>query len=309
MLGTRLLVGFSMVGFMVALLCADEWLAPWFPLWFLLAIVVLEAAALELVDLLGVISLRASRNTVFGGVLALVIANWIPHLMGRLGLADAHSTLAALYDGIDPVSALSWPLMTYVAVVMAAFVVRSVQFPERGSTMASIASTVLVVAYVGLLGSFIIQLRWFDGRFHGLIPLLFLIGTAKGADTGAFATGRLAGRNKLWPRLSPNKTVEGALGGLAAGVAASLIIAAIARFVLAAPTLDWPAAAGFGVVVSLVAQLGDLMESMIKRDCARKDASAAVPGFGGVLDVIDSLLFAAPVAFGYWLWLGPWPPF
>ena len=67
------------------------------------------------------------------------------------------------------------------------------------------------------------------------------------------------------------------------------------------PTLGWGAAAGFGVVVGTAAQLGDLMESMIKRDCARKDASDAVPGFGGVLDVLDSLLFAAPVAFGYWL--------
>ena len=64
-------------------------------------------------------------------------------------------------------------------------------------------------------------------------------------------------------------------------------------------------AAGFGVVVGIAAQLGDLMESMIKRDCARKDASDAVPGFGGVLDVLDSLLFAAPVAYGYWLWFGP----
>ena len=60
-----------------------------------------------------------------------------------------------------------------------------------------------------------------------------------------------------------------------------------------------------GVVVGVAAQLGDLMESIIKRDCARKDASAVVPGFGGVLDVLDSLLFAAPVAFGYWLCLGP----
>jgi phosphatidate cytidylyltransferase len=305
MLGTRLLVGFSMVGFMVALLCADEWLAPWFPFWFLLAVVALGAAALELVELLGAIGVRPSGNTVFGGVLALVVANWLPHLLDRFGISPGDSAVATYYDPMDPVSALSWPLMTYVAVVMAAFVVRSVQFPEPGSTMATIAGTVLVVAYVGLLGSFIIQLRWFEGPYHGVLPIVFLIATAKGADTGAFTAGRLAGRHKLWPRLSPNKTIEGALGGLVAGVAAALIVAALARLVLRVPTLDWPAAAGFGVVVGLVAQLGDLMESMIKRDCARKDASDAVPGFGGVLDVLDSLLFAAPVAFGYWLWLGP----
>ena len=86
---------------------------------------------------------------------------------------------------------------------------------------------------------------------------------------------------------------------------AALITAAVARYLLQVPTLGWAAAIGFGVIVSTAAQVGDLMESMIKRDCARKDASAAVPGFGGVLDVIDSLLFAAPVAFAYWLAFGP----
>jgi phosphatidate cytidylyltransferase len=305
MLATRLLIGFSMVAGMIALVCADEWLAPWFPLWFLLAVVVLGTAALEMVELLSATGSRPSGNTVFGGVLAVVIANWVPHLLGLVGLDVSHSPTSGLYDPMDPISALSWPLLTFVAVVMAAFVVRSVQFPESGSTMATIAGTVLAVAYVGLLGSFIIQIRWFEGRYHGLVPIVFLIATAKGADTGAFTAGRLAGRNKLWPRLSPNKTVEGAIGGLFAGVAASLLVAAIARFLLRIPTLDWGAAAGYGLVVGLAAQLGDLMESMIKRDCARKDASAAVPGFGGVLDVIDSLLFAAPVAFGYWLWIGP----
>jgi phosphatidate cytidylyltransferase len=164
---------------------------------------------------------------------------------------------------------------------------------------------VLAVAYVGLLGSFVIQLRWFDGRFHGLLPLLFLFTTAKGADTGAFMLGRMAGRHKLWPRLSPNKTIEGAAGGLIAGILGSLLVAAIAHNLLQVPTLGWWAALGFGAIVGSAAQLGDLMESMIKRDCEQKDASENLPGFGGVLDVLDSLLFAGPVAFGFWLIFGP----
>jgi phosphatidate cytidylyltransferase len=68
--------------------------------------------------------------------------------------------------------------------------------------------------------------------------------------------------------------------------------------------LGWRAAVGFGLAVGAAAQLGDLMESMIKRDCAQKDASDTLPGFGGVLDVLDSLLFAGPVAYGYWLLVG-----
>src|SRR5262249_4644337 len=150
----------------------------------------------------------------------------------------------------------------------------------------------------------LIQLRWLDGPWHGTIPLLALVATAKGADTGAYTFGRILGRHKLWPRLSPKKTVEGALGGMFVGVLASVLVFGFARWVVPSRAPSWSDAIGFGLLVGAAAQLGDLMESMIKRDCARKDASATLPGFGGVLDVLDSLLFAGPVAYGYWIWLG-----
>jgi phosphatidate cytidylyltransferase len=306
MLGTRLVIGFAMVGFMLVVLCADEWFAPWFPFWFVLAIGALGAAALELVGLMSATDARPSGNSVFGGVMALVVANWVPHVLRPLGLALGEAAQSALYyDPMAPITALAWPFLAFVAVLMGAFLIRSVQYPEPGSTMATLSGTVLAIAYIGLLGSFIIQLRWFEGGYHGVIPIAYLIATSKGADTGAYTTGRMAGRHKLWPRLSPNKTIEGAVGGLVAAVLAALTVAAVARYLLREPTLSWGAATGYGLVVGVVAQLGDLMESMIKRDCARKDASDAVPGFGGVLDVLDSLLFAAPVAFGYWLAFGP----
>jgi phosphatidate cytidylyltransferase len=303
MLSTRLVIGLSMVGGLLAVLYFDEYVAPWYPIWFLLSVLTMGAASLELVGLLGATSARPSGNTVFGGVMALVVSNWMPHLMDQL-LTNPRP-MAEIFDPLAPVSDLSWPLLTFVAVVMVAFVVQSAQFQRPGATMATIAASVLAVAYVGLLGSFIIQLRWFDGRYHGIVPLVYLVATSKGADTGAYAVGRLAGRKKLWPQVSPNKTIEGALGGLVAGMAAALIVEAVARYLLHVPTLGWSRAAGFGLVVGPAAQLGDLMESMIKRDCERKDASDAVPGFGGVLDVVDSLLFAGPVAYGYWLLFGP----
>ena len=304
MLGTRLVIGLSMVAGILLVLCLDEWLAPWFPIWFVLSLIAMGASARELVGLLHASSARPSGNTVFGGVMALVVANWAPHVTAAM-LATPRMAAALPYDPAAPVGALAWPLCTFVAIVMGAFVIQSAQFDQPGRTMATIAGTVLTVAFVGLLGSFMIQMRWFDGPYHGILPLVFLVATAKGADTGAYTFGRIAGRHKLWPRLSPNKTIEGAVGGLIAGVAAALIVAAIARFGLRVPTLSWPSAVGFGLIVGSAAQLGDLMESMIKRDCARKDASDAVPGFGGVLDVLDSLLFAAPIAYGYWLWFGP----
>ena len=174
---------------------------------------------------------------------------------------------------------LAWPFLCFVAVLMVSFVVQSLQFEKPGRTWPRSPGRSLAVAYVGLLGSFTIQMRWFEGRHQGIMALVFLVATAKGADTGAYTLGRLAGRHKLWPSLSPQQ--DGRRGAWAAscfGVVAALLVAAIARYVLRVPTLDWPIAAGYGLVVGAVAQLGDLMESMIKRDCERKDASDRRPG-------------------------------
>ncbi|MGE3818980.1 MAG: phosphatidate cytidylyltransferase [Isosphaeraceae bacterium] len=297
MLGTRLVSGVTMAAVLVAILYADEWMAPWFPLWLILTLTVMGLASLELIGLLHDSSARPSRGVLFGGVLAVVLSNWAPHVLG----ADQDPS----YDALGPVSALGWTLMAFTAVAMLCFFAESLQYEKPGATMATIAGTLLGVTYLGLFSAFVIQLRWFDGPYHGLLPVGFLFATAKGSDVGAYSIGRIAGRHKLWPKLSPNKTIEGSVGGLIVGVAGSLGVAALAREVLGVPTLSWPSAIGFGLVVGASAQLGDLMESMIKRDCERKDASDTVPGFGGVLDVIDSPLFAGPVAFGFWLLFGP----
>ena len=303
MLSTRLLFGLLMIFGLLLALWIDEWFAPWYPFWLLISGGVMIAASRELVHLLASTTLRPSANSVFGGVLALLIANWVPHVAVDV---EIHDGLAALnYDPARPQAALSFILLSFVVVVMVSFVVQSLQFEKPGRATLRIAGTLFVLGYVGLLGSFIIQMRWFEGRHEGLVALLFLVSAAKGADTGAYTVGRLAGRHKLWPALSPQKTIEGAIGGLIFAVAASLIVAAISRYGLELPVLTWGHAALFGLIIGIVAQIGDLMESMIKRDCERKDASDAVPGFGGILDVADSLLFAGPVAFVFWLRYGP----
>jgi phosphatidate cytidylyltransferase len=304
MLGTRLATGLTLVVVLLAILIFDERLAPWFPLWFVTSLVVMVLCALELVSLLDATTARPSGNTVLGGTIALVIANWMPHVVRELTV-DHGRIVPPIYDPAATIDVMAWPLWTFVAILMATFLSQSLQFRKPGQTMATIAGTILAVAYIGLLGSFMIQIRWFDGPYHGLVPLAALVAVAKGSDIGAYTMGRIAGRHKLWPRLSPNKTIEGAIGGLAFGVLASFIVTIGSKYLLHAPCLDWSATLGFGLVVAASAQLGDLMESMIKRDCEVKDASSAVPGFGGVLDVLDSLLFAAPVAYGFWVWFGP----
>jgi phosphatidate cytidylyltransferase len=303
MLGTRVLSGVVLVAALVLLLYADQWLAPWHPLWFALSALAMATAALEFSDLLRETPSRPSTCAVLGGVAAVLVANWIPHVWGVVG--DSHRLSGLIHEPNAAVGVLAWPLLSFVGVLMVTFVAQSVKFETPGGAVAMIAGTLLVVAYVGLLGSFIVQLRWFDGCKHGLVPLAFLIVTAKGADVGAYTVGRIAGRHKLWPAVSPNKTVEGAVGGLGFACLAALIVEAVTRNSNSLTGVGWAGAVVFGVVVGVVAQLGDLMESMVKRDCLRKDASASVPGFGGVLDVLDSLLFAAPVAYGLWLLLGP----
>ncbi len=147
--------------------------------------------------------MRPSANSVIGGVLAIVVANWAPHLAENYVPDDQLSAL--FYDPGRPLDVLAWPFFVFVAVLMTTFVVQSLQFAKPGRTMAKIAGTLLVIAYVGLLGSFTIQMRWCEGHLQGILALVFMIATAKGADTGAYALGRLAGRHKLWPRAQPEE--------------------------------------------------------------------------------------------------------
>jgi phosphatidate cytidylyltransferase len=126
--------------------------------------------------------------------------------------------------------------------------------------------------------------------------LALAIFVPKCTDIGAYFTGRFLGRHPLAPVLSPKKTWEGAAGGFLAAVLATILIDRLGPANPLREDALWEV--GFGISVGGAGILGDLAESLIKRDCRQKDASHLVPGFGGVLDVVDAILFAAPVA--YW---------
>jgi phosphatidate cytidylyltransferase len=147
-----------------------------------------------------------------------------------------------------------------------------------------------------VLPSFLAQVRWLGpSSTDGMMALVLAIFVPKSCDIGAYATGRMLGRHPMTPVLSPKKTWEGAAGGLVLAVAV-----AVALDRLSPSTMlhhDLAIEIGFGVSMGIAGMLGDLAESLIKRDCLQKDASQVVPGFGGVLDVVDALLFAGPVAY------------
>jgi phosphatidate cytidylyltransferase len=142
------------------------------------------------------------------------------------------------------------------------------------------------VCYVPLSLSLLILLRSVS---DGVTWIFLLCAVIFAGDTAALYAGTLWGRHRLSPTISPGKTVEGSLAGLAVGAAAKAIFL---------PEWGWPACLLFALAVGVAGQAGDLFESALKRASNVKDSGGLLPGHGGVLDRIDALLFAAPVAFG-----------
>jgi phosphatidate cytidylyltransferase len=139
-----------------------------------------------------------------------------------------------------------------------------------------------------------------DMQPKGNIWIFFLLAVIFANDTGALYTGKAFGRHKLYPEVSPNKTWEGAVGGLITGLIVAVIFLKID--VLKIHAID-PAILFLVLGLSAATQTGDLVESMIKRSCGVKDSGGILPGHGGVLDRIDGLLFAIPVLYAYLVWL------
>jgi phosphatidate cytidylyltransferase len=160
--------------------------------------------------------------------------------------------------------------------------------------LANAGASCFALLYLGLLGSFVLGIR-IDAGLWEFLAFMFVV---KASDIGAYTFGRLFGRHKLAPRVSPGKTWEGLGGAVTFAVVVSL------AFALAFDILGVWLAPVFGAVMAVVGQLSDLVESMLKRDAQQKDSSNRVPGFGGILDVIDSPLFAAPCAYLFFAIVG-----
>lgn len=157
-----------------------------------------------------------------------------------------------------------------------------------------VAGSVLAVCYLGVGGAMILAIR----TDFGLKALVLFLVAVKFTDMGAYFVGKAIGRHKLIPWLSPKKSWEGLIGGLVAAAGASAATVWLANPVLPGRTsVSLPAAAVFGVIVGLFGQVADLCESALKRDAGCKDAGQLVPEFGGVLDMLDSPLLSAAVAY------------
>jgi phosphatidate cytidylyltransferase len=276
----------------LAVLVADEYTAPWYPGWFILLLALIIITCHELVQLVRQ-QHAVPFGLVLGGMLLILVANWVPHL------------LPLLWPGANlSQHPWTWVLGTFAGYQLLVFLreMNSYQGPDNCTSRMALATW--MVGYLGLLPSFLFQMRWFPVENHvSTMALVLTIFVPKCCDVGAYFAGRYLGRNKMSPTLSPKKTWEGALGGLTVAALVTMLFDQWGPV----PLLQhkWWAELGFGITVGGAGILGDLAESMIKRDCHQKDSSQVVPGFGGVLDVVDAILFASPVAY---LWLIAFQP-
>jgi phosphatidate cytidylyltransferase len=230
--------------------------------------------------------------------------------------------------GVGTAAALALPLVAYIgseylatvllSAVLLGLMIAQLRKKQISESLASISETFFGVFYVGWLLSHAIVLREFKtsvaGRWGGAVAremhddvgafyLFFVIAVVIFGDVGAYFTGRKYGSRKLAPEVSPNKTIEGAYGAIAGGIAMGALLKA--SFDWLAPALSeelsWAAVLLISPVLAGVGIVGDLVESLLKRDAQVKDTGTLLPGTGGVLDRIDSNLLGIPVLYYFLL--------
>jgi phosphatidate cytidylyltransferase len=296
-LGSRLVVATIVIAAFTALAWADAtglgdgpqaaWLLP-------VAFVVAIGGGLEAVRL------AALR----GVPLASLV---VPTATAVIAISPAVAVWTGVADSAQPWAVMGATTMACVAAVGALFATEVARYASGGMALVRLAGSLLAVIAIGLPLAFIVGLRLLEPHtprpetmpWISLLPLASLIAVVKAGDIAAYAIGSLVGRHRMAPALSPGKTWEGAAASLTASVFVAWLV--IDRWGAGAswqPLGSWPF---FGLLVGAAGMAGDLSESLVKRELAAKDSGASLGGMGGFLDLIDSLLFAAPVAWVLWV--------
>ncbi len=205
--------------------------------------------------------------------------------------------LGGVLLGLFSLPSLSWhfPQVPWREVALGLFLMAAFSYELlKGADLTRLAFTLLAFLYLPWNLSYVLLLREIPDGTLGLWTLSLPIVASFATDIGAYFAGRLFGRKKLAPEISPGKTVEGSMGGIAFSFLVLLVYTGLVREVFPFGLLElWL----FSLLLSLAAQLGDLAESMLKRYCGVKDSGHFLPGHGGLLDRIDSLLFTFPLTY------------
>ncbi len=182
----------------------------------------------------------------------------------------------------------SWELL-FIVLALLFLIIMQFKRRESSGAVVGISTTIFGILYISWFLSFLIKIRFLE---NGIAFLAGVIIITKLTDIGAYLVGRRFGKTPLIPRISPKKSVEGAIAGVIFSVLGALACKSFLPFSYLYLFI-------LGVVLSVLGQLGDLSESLIKRDCQIKDSGSIVPGIGGVLDLMDSLIFTAPAFYFY----------
>ncbi len=294
-LGPRAQVAAGVVAGFVALTWADAvGLGGARPSWWLLPVAVLVAVggAGEFAGLWAAGGVRVRRVLVQAATACLPVAAAV----GAATVADVDPCAASI-------TALGWVAFACVLAIAMLLTAEVVRYGREPRPLDRVAAGVLAVTMLGLPVAFLVALRIVGGTpaegrgvLATVLPLVSLVAVVKGGDIAAYLVGSLVGRHRMAPRLSPGKTWEGAAASLAASVAIAWVCIETAAG-SHRPLGGW---LPFGLVCGGLGMLGDLSESLVKRERGAKDSGTALGRMGGVLDLVDSLVFAAPAAWALW---------
>jgi phosphatidate cytidylyltransferase len=265
------------------------------PVLLVLVVIIALRAANEMVDLLWTRKFTPNRIIVSASCVLVAASAW----WGRFG----HMPIRIPSDD----NTLAQVMLAYSLTILAMFLLATYRYREPGASMETLGAELLIVSYIGVLLGVVVQLRWVAGSDAGYLVIGSLLVVTKGGDVGAYFCGRLFGKRKMVPLLSPGKTWAGAVGALlgSAGGAVAWMQIATPLFTPRGQTElwvppNWFSCAIYGLILGATGLVGDLCESLIKRDVGKKDSARLLPGFGGLLDLIDSILYAGPVAYVLW---------
>lgn len=297
MLGWRLVMSAILVPAIIALFWLDQQLGGGAFILLALCLFVAVRNAYELADLLKVRNLRPHFMATAGLSCLIVLAGW-GHVYVPAAVESSATSLLISFGWIGAA-------LTFSFLALLAF--EAWRYHAPGHSMESLGGNLLIVCYAGGLMAVTAQLRWFPNSQTGYFAIASMIICVKCGDTFAYTFGRLWGHRKLAPILSPGKTQMGLVGAVCGSTLGGWLWLTYAGRLFGTsitPGSVWNILA-YSAAIGLIGLVGDLCESLIKRDVQKKDSAILMPGFGGLLDLLDSPLFAGPFALAWWMLLPP----
>lgn len=295
MLGWRLVMSAILVPTIIAIFWMDHQLGHSAALLLIFGLFVAFRNAFELSDLLTARDMKPHFAVSALLSMATVLSGWAHTQM------VAPSTTGAL------LTSLGWIGITLSVSFCLLLAFEAARYQQPGRSMESLGCNLITVFYAGGLMAVTAQLRWFPDPASGYFAIASMIIVVKAGDTFAYTFGRLWGKRKMAPRLSPGKTWMGLVGAVVGSIVGGWLWLSFAGTLFASkpqPASLWIIVL-YSVSIGLIGLVGDLCESLIKRDVEKKDSAALMPGFGGLLDLLDSPLFAGPFALLWWHLLPP----